>query len=80
MDTIGTVRNLPECDGKVAILGYCFGALMRSLTAVATTASMLQLPITAAILRSIWERSMGLPRPFSCIWPGRMNCFQSRPG
>src|SRR6202167_2438218 len=33
-DTINAVRNLPECDGKVAILGYCLGALMVFLTAV----------------------------------------------
>ena len=22
------MRNLPECNGKVALLGYCLGALM----------------------------------------------------
>src|SRR5277367_3965296 len=33
-DTINAVRNLPECNGKVSILGYCFGALMVFLTAV----------------------------------------------
>jgi carboxymethylenebutenolidase len=33
-DTINAVRNLPECDGKVSILGYCLGALMVFLTAV----------------------------------------------
>jgi carboxymethylenebutenolidase len=33
-DTISAVRNLPECNGKVAILGYCLGALMVFLTAV----------------------------------------------
>ena len=33
-NTVSTVRNLPECDGKVAILGYCLGALMVFLTAV----------------------------------------------
>ncbi len=33
-DTINAVRKLPECDGKVAILGYCLGALMVFLTAV----------------------------------------------
>jgi hypothetical protein len=27
-------RNLPECNGKVALLGYCLGALMVFLTAV----------------------------------------------
>jgi carboxymethylenebutenolidase len=33
-DTIGAVRSLPECNGKVAILGYCLGALMVFLIAV----------------------------------------------
>jgi carboxymethylenebutenolidase len=33
-DTVDAVRNLPECDGKVAVLGYCLGALMAFLTAV----------------------------------------------
>jgi carboxymethylenebutenolidase len=33
-DTVNAVRSLPECDGKVALLGYCLGALMVFLTAV----------------------------------------------
>ena len=33
-DTIDAVRNLPECNGKVALLGYCLGALMVFMTAV----------------------------------------------
>jgi carboxymethylenebutenolidase len=33
-DTVNAVRNLKECDGKVALLGYCLGALMVFLTAV----------------------------------------------
>ena len=33
-DTINAVRNLRECNGKVALLGYCLGALMVFLTAV----------------------------------------------
>jgi carboxymethylenebutenolidase len=33
-DTIKAVRKLPECNGKVAILGYCLGGLMVFLTAV----------------------------------------------
>jgi carboxymethylenebutenolidase len=32
-DTVNTVRNLPECNGKVALLGYCLGALMVFLAA-----------------------------------------------
>jgi carboxymethylenebutenolidase len=33
-DTVSAVRSLPESSGKVAILGYCLGALMVFLTAV----------------------------------------------
>src|ERR1700691_2857491 len=33
-DTVDAVRKLPECSGKVAVLGYCLGALMVFLTAV----------------------------------------------
>ena len=33
-DTIDAVRNLPECTGKVALLGYCLGALMVFMTTV----------------------------------------------
>ena len=33
-DTMTAVRNLPACSGKVAILGYCLGALMVFLTSV----------------------------------------------
>src|SRR5580698_559860 len=33
-DTINAIRNLRECDGRVALLGYCLGALMVFLTAV----------------------------------------------
>ena len=32
-DTIDAVRNLQECNGKVALLGYCLGALMVFMTA-----------------------------------------------
>jgi carboxymethylenebutenolidase len=33
-ETANTVAKLPECTGKVAILGYCLGGLMTFLTAV----------------------------------------------
>src|SRR6202042_601787 len=33
-NTIDAVRNLPECNGKVALLGYCLGALMVFMTTV----------------------------------------------
>jgi carboxymethylenebutenolidase len=33
-DTLDNVANLPECTGKIAVQGYCLGALMTFLTAV----------------------------------------------
>jgi carboxymethylenebutenolidase len=33
-DTVDAVRRRPDCTGKVAVLGYCLGALMVFLTAV----------------------------------------------
>ena len=33
-DTVAAVGKLSECTGKVAVLGYCLGALMTFLTAV----------------------------------------------
>jgi carboxymethylenebutenolidase len=33
-DTVETVAKVPECTGKIAVLGYCLGALMTFLTAV----------------------------------------------
>src|SRR6202789_647512 len=33
-DTSDSARSLPECNGKVALLGYCLGALMVFMTAV----------------------------------------------
>jgi carboxymethylenebutenolidase len=33
-DTVNAVAKLPECTGRVAVLGYCLGALMVFLTAV----------------------------------------------
>src|ERR1700724_76513 len=33
-DTANVVAKLPDCTGKVAVLGYCLGAMMTYLTAV----------------------------------------------
>ncbi len=33
-DTVDAVAKLPECTGKVAVLGYCLGGLMAFLTLV----------------------------------------------
>src|SRR6202140_5061307 len=41
-DTLDTVAKLPECMGKIAVQGYCLGALMTFLTAV-------RCPVNAAV-------------------------------
>jgi carboxymethylenebutenolidase len=33
-DTLDAVAKMPECTGKIAVIGYCLGALMTFLTAV----------------------------------------------
>jgi carboxymethylenebutenolidase len=33
------LRAMPECDGKVAVVGYCFGGLMAYLAAARTNVS-----------------------------------------
>jgi len=33
-DTVNNVAQLPDCTGKVAVLGYCLGGLMSFLTSV----------------------------------------------
>src|SRR5271169_2767275 len=33
-DTVDNLAKMPECSGKIAVLGYCLGALMTFLTAV----------------------------------------------
>jgi carboxymethylenebutenolidase len=73
-DTIDAVRSLPDCNGKVALLGYCLDALMVFMTAVRNDG------IDAAVWyhgadTDKYLRSMGFMRPFSCIWPRRMSSF-----
>jgi len=37
--TIKTLHAMPQCDGKAAVVGYCFGGLMAYLTAARTDIS-----------------------------------------
>src|SRR5579859_5331413 len=74
-DTIDAVRSLPECNGKVALLGYCLGALMVFMTAVRNEGIDAAVWYHGADTENICERSMGFMRPFSCIWPKRMTSF-----
>jgi len=52
-DTVDAARSLPECNGKVAVLGYCLGALMVFLTSVRRRGIDAASLITAAIPRNI---------------------------
>ena len=62
-DTVDTVAKLPECTGKVAVLGYCLGALMDVPDSRALPASMPPSLITAVTPKNIWARSTDLVRP-----------------
>ena len=73
-DTLETVAKLPECTVKIAVQGYCLGALMTFLTAVRCRVNAPSL-ITAPTPRSIWARSTVLVRPCLCIWERRMSLF-----
>ena len=61
-DTIDAVRNLPGCNGKVALLGYCLGALMVFMTAVRNDGIDAAVWYHGADTENIWERSMGFMR------------------
>ena len=74
-DTIDAVRNLPDCNDKVALLGYCLGALMVFMTAARKDGIDAAVWYHGADTDKYRERSMGFMRPFSCIWPRRMSSF-----
>ena len=52
-DTAEIVTKLPDCTGKVAVLGYCLGGLMTFLTAVRYGVDA-AVAYHAATPRSIW--------------------------
>jgi dienelactone hydrolase len=54
---IGVVAKLPECTGKVAVLGYCLGALITFFFRLCATGSTRRSPISAETRRSIWAKS-----------------------
>jgi hypothetical protein len=57
-DTVNAARSLPECNGRVAVLGYCLGALMREGLEQSTIAAFPR----AAFLDLRWNRPEGANR------------------
>jgi carboxymethylenebutenolidase len=74
-DTIDAVRNLPECNGKVALLGYCLGALMVFMTAVRNDGIDAAVWYHGGDTEKYLGEVDGLHASFSCIRPRRMSSF-----
>jgi carboxymethylenebutenolidase len=75
-DTLNAVAKLPECTGKIAVQGYCLGALMTFLTAVRGQVNA-ALPIMALTPKNIWTRPTVSVRRCLCIW-GRRTSLSPR--
>ena len=60
-DTLNAVAKLPECTGKIAVQGYCLGALMTFLTAVRC-----QVDAAVAYHGGDTEKYLGEVRQSSC--------------
>jgi dienelactone hydrolase len=76
-DAAGVVAKLPDCTGKVAVQGYCFGGLMTFLTAV-------RYGVDAAVAyhggdtEKYRGRSTASMRPCSCIWARKTSLSPSQ--
>ena len=75
-DTLNAVAKLPESTGKIAVQGYCLGALMTFLTAVRC-----QVDAAVAYHGGDTEKYLGevqiFMRPCLCIW-GRRTSLSPR--
>jgi carboxymethylenebutenolidase len=75
-DTLDTVAKLPECTGKIAVQGYCLGALMTFLTAVRC-----HVDAAVAYHGADTEKYLGevgtLSSPCLSIWERRTSSFPS---
>jgi Dienelactone hydrolase family len=58
-DTADVVAKLPECTGKVAVLGFCLGGLITFLTAVCYD-------VDAAGILAAWRQN--LPAGTRCMF------------
>ena len=74
--TVKTMRAMPECNGKIAAVGYCFGGLMAYLTAARTDVSALMLLWRRH--RHVHRRGEGgeVPDPVSLRREGRRDTFR----
>src|SRR5258708_13125269 len=76
-DTADTVAKMRECTGKIAVLGYCLGALMTFLTAV-----RYRVDAAVAYHGGDTEKYLGAldgPHPSFLIHPAEENQFISNP-
>ena len=69
METVRTAVELPESTGKVALQGYCLGALMAFITAT-------RYEVDAAVAYHGGDTEK-LPRRGSKVWPTRDSCVFS---
>jgi carboxymethylenebutenolidase len=74
-DTIDAVRNLSECNGKVALLGYCLGALMVFMTAVRNDGIDAAVWYHGADTEKYLGEVDGLHAPILVHLPRRMSSF-----
>jgi carboxymethylenebutenolidase len=74
-DTVNAVRSLPECNGKVAVLGYCLGALMVFLTAVRCHGVDAAVAYHGGDTEKYLGEVDGLNAPLLIIWPRRTSSF-----
>jgi carboxymethylenebutenolidase len=74
-DTIEAVRRLPDCNGKVGLLGYCLGALMVFLTTARNQGIDAAVWYHGGDTEKYLGEVDGLSAPLSCIWPKRTSSF-----
>jgi carboxymethylenebutenolidase len=73
-DTANVLAKLPECTGKVAVLGYCLGGLITFLTAVRYGADAAVVYHGGDTEKYLGEVD-GFDAPLLCIWPRRTSSF-----
>ena len=75
---ISCSTDLPERNGKVALLGYCLGALMVFMTAVRNDGIDAAVWYHGADTEKYLGEVDGLHAPILVLWPRRMSSFPRR--